>query len=569
MSAAVILKTSFEYQWNVGSNDFLDYMDRPSAFKGKYEAIKQEIYDYMNYMSNEDKSDGLFTADKDVLMNKDVSEIRQLEQQSLNEGCPKYLGVVSFDNNFLRENGLIIGDRVDTEKLRSITRKAIANMVDESDKLEKDNCYWTAAIHFNTDNIHIHFQLLEKHRTEDRRVSKQGKGQDSIEKKALERLKSTVVNEVLNVKRTPMLTSLMRDVLIPGIGRNVYSSASVYDLLNKLPETNKAWQYKRSKMQPYRNEINKCIDEIVEANEDLKKSFNQFKETLLSMSEEYSKLYGNRNNHKVESYAEKQLNDFYVRAGNKLLQELFEIKNDSSLNLSGSVAQKSDAPSEKKIAGLIKKKYSDAKALIENKDNDSVLIKKGLEQMEKLKSENQYALTYLAFYYYRHRKENYEYNKKSIEYLKQDYHDNNNLTACYLLGKQLLENGRKKDGKDYIQLAADGDNKYAQYYYARLCKAVNKEYTATKYAMQAERNGVKSAGRMIQKRKYIPAKTRVRYSESILRCTQHSQIISNRCAATIEHLLAESDAHLKQLQSEFEYEIMREQNEYIYYEREY
>ena len=50
---AVVLKTSFVYEWETGG--FLDYISRPSAFKGKLKCIAKESYDYMNYMGNEDK----------------------------------------------------------------------------------------------------------------------------------------------------------------------------------------------------------------------------------------------------------------------------------------------------------------------------------------------------------------------------------------------------------------------------------------------------------------------------------------------------------------------------------
>ncbi|MFQ8787502.1 relaxase MobL [Ruminococcus sp.] len=56
--------------------------------------------DFIDYMSNSEKSDGLFNAQSDLLTESDKEKYRQLETVSRDAGCPKYYGVVSFDNNF-------------------------------------------------------------------------------------------------------------------------------------------------------------------------------------------------------------------------------------------------------------------------------------------------------------------------------------------------------------------------------------------------------------------------------------------------------------------------------------
>ncbi|MFR8295126.1 MAG: relaxase MobL [Ruminococcus sp.] len=44
-------------------------------------------------------------------------------------GCPKYVGYLSFDNKFLVDNGLMIGEVLDRAKLMDIARKGISSLI--------------------------------------------------------------------------------------------------------------------------------------------------------------------------------------------------------------------------------------------------------------------------------------------------------------------------------------------------------------------------------------------------------------------------------------------------------
>lgn len=79
-------------------------------------------------------------------------------------------------------------------------------MIDKSEKLDASNCYWVGSIHVNTGNVHIHYQLLEYHRLEDRRITYKNKGQDDIEQKAFNALKTEMTHFIDKVP--PLLTLL-------------------------------------------------------------------------------------------------------------------------------------------------------------------------------------------------------------------------------------------------------------------------------------------------------------------------------------------------------------------------
>lgn len=68
--------------------------------------------------------------------------------------------VISFDNEWLKECGIINNetDQINEIRLREATRAAMLQL-QKDEGLE--NAIWSAAIHFNTDNIHIHIAMVE------------------------------------------------------------------------------------------------------------------------------------------------------------------------------------------------------------------------------------------------------------------------------------------------------------------------------------------------------------------------------------------------------------------------
>ena len=178
MTPNIFHKCKFVYSWRISGDggtvlfDFLSYMPRPEAFEPSKHADEME-YVYSEFIPNEksqakdikkERSYGAFTSTKDNLTAADLDKIRQQERASRSEGCPKYAGVISFDNAYLRENGFIVGNQLDRQALVDAARKGINAMIDKTQKLDASNCYWVGAIHVNTGNVHIHYQLVEYHR---------------------------------------------------------------------------------------------------------------------------------------------------------------------------------------------------------------------------------------------------------------------------------------------------------------------------------------------------------------------------------------------------------------------
>ena len=320
---AIIFKMSFSYNWHIGGYDFLEYMNRPEAFE-RTNHLRDEYKDFIDYMSNKEKSDGLFDSVSDLLDRQEIEQYRQWEEQSQSEGCPKYFGVISFDNDFLKNNGVLSNDgRLDVGLLKQLTREGMDRLISTSQKLEASNVYWNAAIHTNTDNIHIHYALCEHHRLEDRQKIYRDK--DMIEQAAFNALKSRVLNRIVGKDFVTELTRLEREVLLKSIKQEVPNRREqLAELAAVLPQEG-GWQYNRPKMKPYLPRINECVDSIIHSSPSLTSSYEEYirklDERTITIKEQY---YGSNKQQLYLAYKRNKLLDFYARAGNIVLNAIKE-----------------------------------------------------------------------------------------------------------------------------------------------------------------------------------------------------------------------------------------------------
>lgn len=344
MTPGIFHKCKFVYKWRISGDggtvlfDFLSYMLRPEAFEPSKHADEME-YVYSEFIPNEksqaqdikkERSYGAFTSTKDNLTAADLDKIRQQERASRSEGCPKYAGVISFDNAYLRKNDFIVGNMLDRQALVDAARKGINAMIDKSQKLDASNCYWVGAIHVNTGNVHIHYQLVEYHRLEDIRITYKNRGQDNVELAVLYELKRVMTHCIDKSKAAQELTKFQRDVLAPHIKSEFAGSIQkINALIDKIPEElknsgNQWWYAKQS--EPIKNEIQSCIRSVIDENPTLSIMFDTYLHKLDEIQAAlFRKRYGQ--NSKWANYKETQLygenkngkDGFYSRVGNSFL----------------------------------------------------------------------------------------------------------------------------------------------------------------------------------------------------------------------------------------------------------
>lgn len=386
MTPGIFHKCKFVYKWRISGDggkkifDFLDYMLRPEAFEPSKHADEME-YVYSEFIPNEksqaqdikkERSYGAFTSTKDNLTAADLDKIRQQERASRSEGCPKYAGVISFDNAYLRKNDFIVGNMLDRQALVDAARKGINAMIDKSQKLDASNCYWVGAIHVNTGNVHIHYQLVEYHRLEDRRITYKNRGQDNVELAVLYELKRVMTHCIDKSKAAQELTKFQRDVLAPHIKSEFAGSIQkINALIDKIPEElknsgNQWWYAKQS--EPIKNEIQSCIRSVISENPTLSIMFDTYLHKLDEIQATlFRKRYGQ--NSRWANYKENELNGkngdgkdgFYSRVGNSFLnicREYYMTK-DKNIQIDNNIPEPKTYLSEKESEGFSEKNEPD------------------------------------------------------------------------------------------------------------------------------------------------------------------------------------------------------------------
>lgn len=202
---------------------------------------------------------------------------------------------------------------VDDISLQSMTRKYMESII----KTEKiDNAYWVAAIHYDTDNIHVHTSLVQ---TEPDRI----KGK--FRQHSLKIAKSAAVHALdrSHQKHTIAINDLLRNKMIEKhIGREIATTPELMlqynDILHQLPKDTRLWKYNMNALAAVRPEINKFIDAYL-----LKHKPSELQEynRLINKIEAHSQyLYGNT----AISYADNKRQEMYSRMGNALLKDMIE-----------------------------------------------------------------------------------------------------------------------------------------------------------------------------------------------------------------------------------------------------
>lgn len=138
-------------------NRYIDYIDREEAQRNT-SISKFNLFN--DYVGNPYKGSHLFTADKDWLTSKEKQELKDVFTTAQMNESVMWQTVISFDNVWLSKNGVYDSKNkmLDERKICEVTRMAMTELL-KREKLE--NAIWSAGIHYNTDNIHVHIAIVE------------------------------------------------------------------------------------------------------------------------------------------------------------------------------------------------------------------------------------------------------------------------------------------------------------------------------------------------------------------------------------------------------------------------
>ena len=366
-SPAIVFKNKFSLHNNVilystgGTNNYgfyVDYMDREDTkMEEKIEelnkvsdSIKNDTY--IQYMENPLKTNNVFNGGSQSLSKDEIKKIKESFVESQKNESPMWQQVFSFDNNFLKENGLLADDgKLYEEPLKNATKLAMKEFKDQMNF--NDTMEWVGAIHYNTDNIHIHIAVVEQESS--RSIIESGKyaGQRKakVPQRVMKQVKSKFINSMidrnyeLNRINDLMRLELNQQIKDLNLGKDILTIKKINTLMSELPTDRRLWKYNNNVLKKHRPFIDEITKEIINRNDP--KSFNEL-ELRLNNEEKFRKqIYGDSKG----SYKENKINELNAMMGNALL------RNMNTRFPKESYKKTSDLPNDMKVTSYQSKKF--------------------------------------------------------------------------------------------------------------------------------------------------------------------------------------------------------------------
>jgi hypothetical protein len=336
-SPGIVSVMRFERPGDEHFSGYINYINRSDAMRAKHFKDWNAVnYDgYNHYMENPEKSTGIFTAGKDQLDLDARKQLRQSFEKAERNGSVMWQTVVSFDNTFLVEHGLydLQTQAVDQQKLRTAIRTGMTKLL--ANEGLTASALWSASIHLNTDNIHVHIATVEPDPQRefmtferDGKVIQERKGY--LKAGTLSKFKSAVANEMLN--RDPSLaqiSSLIRDRL--PAHQQPWRNLPDRQLMNyykqiysKLPDDRRQWRYNMTGMKALRPLLDGFASRYMQLYH--KTELEAFDSQLMAEVNFREFLYGKgqpgKEENRVQDYYDHKYDELFARMGNSVLKEM-------------------------------------------------------------------------------------------------------------------------------------------------------------------------------------------------------------------------------------------------------
>lgn len=350
---------------------YIGYMDRDEAIRKEHIKEFDLFTGYMGYMGNHrktlveeepEKISGLFTANSDLSEGKEIQELKEVYKKAQDKGSMMWQTVLSFDNEWLSQMGIYDKETgvLDEKRFKQAVRRSIITL---QEKEALQNSVWSGAIHYNTDNIHVHIAMVEPEPARKKKLYKQyevvqinGKWQyrmvtnpetgrkervplcdadgKIIEKEeyigkfkesSLKAMKSTMVEQLSNDKEINIrINSLIRDEIVKGAKNyELYNDEefrnAFMDIYHRLPEDKRLCNYGNNIMQPLRDDIDELSKQFIEKY--YKEQYDEVLSLIFKQAERYKIAYGGDEN----QFFEKKVDDIFYRLGNAILAEMKEL----------------------------------------------------------------------------------------------------------------------------------------------------------------------------------------------------------------------------------------------------
>ncbi len=334
MKAGVILRTRFIDKQFEGAHGrsgknrtetfqgYIDYINRDEAARN---AAFQKYSLYNDYMDNPSKTSGLFTADQDALTADEKNALKQAFQKAYDNDGIMWQTVISFDNRFLAQQGIYdpLTHKVNEARLRECSRNAMREFL-RIEEMEQ-TAVWSAAIHYNTDNIHIHIAATEPIPTRKRFIYEgKERPRGTVKGKTIRAMKSKVANTFLGRDRS-LLDELVRERMVGGKrDMDSFDDPVMRKMFEKiyaaLPDDRRQWFYRMNGVAHLRSELDQMSLYYLKTYR--AKEFTAFQKEILKESEVMREVYGE--NSQYREYIKNKTDDLMTRMGNAILSEMRE-----------------------------------------------------------------------------------------------------------------------------------------------------------------------------------------------------------------------------------------------------
>lgn len=325
----ITMMTRFVQNSGAGFSDFLDYI-------GREEAVDPFAYsEYVSeYMDNPEKTYGLFTENRDFLSEGDREKMRECFATAQDKGSLLWQSVLSFDNRWLSINGIynFKTETLDEEKMRACTRAAMRELFKRENM---EGFIYAAAIHKNTDNIHVHIALADPApvwKEGAGRCYKNRKGEllqrGKFKNKSIEAVKSKFTSEVFRGQQENIkINEIMRGQILSkqndfSMKENIQLRSQFIKLAESMPDDLRLLKYNNNAMKAYRADIDRLSKQYVDKY--YSEELQELRELIRIQDERYRITYGK--NAQGRSFAQNKEAELNERLGNSILSAIREYK---------------------------------------------------------------------------------------------------------------------------------------------------------------------------------------------------------------------------------------------------
>ena len=335
----LLTEDEFNQIYNEDYGKYLGYMVRRQAIASKKKLTEKDREEMARIGKAMDKMQmpadasklliDVWTDKKDTMTLGDRKEFQDKMQDAKKAGSMLWTDVVSFDNRFLERQGLYNPEtgELKSEALRVASRK----MLDTLAKREGlDHPFWLASVHRNTDNIHIHFAIMEERNSRPMvDVGGQLQPRGNFKQSTIYAMKSAFANELVDISMVQEKMTKERSRVREAVYESAKKSMEEPDFrarlnafVKKLPKDRRKWKY--GTLKRFEPDLAKELDDLTDELLKDDPHFKEYKGLATDLDKFYQEQYGKtKNEHK--HYAENQLKDIKKRAANKLLSSISEL----------------------------------------------------------------------------------------------------------------------------------------------------------------------------------------------------------------------------------------------------